>query len=417
MPSLQKPSYRIVDHCRICRSDNLTEWLDLGNRPLANAFLKPDDVEKPEPRYPLRVLFCETCGLSQLGEVVHPEILFRDYVYFSSGMPHQAHFAAYAKDVQEKFLGGPGDLVVEIGSNDGHLLSAIKQYGARTLGVDPAKNIAAVANERGIETIPDFFSRRLAEGIVSDRGRANVIIGNNVVAHIDDHHDFMQGIDAFLADDGVFIFEAPHIMDMVRHLAFDSIYHEHLSYVSLRPLARLFENYGFEVFDVILSPVQGNYSLRGYVGRKGKHPLHRRAVGLAKQEQELELDRVQTYQALAQRIARLRTEVVELVRSLAAEGRIIGAYGAPARGNTLLNFFGLDHSLIRFATEELPSKIGLVTPGAHIPVVDITWARKNPPDYYFLLAWPYRDIIFEKERVFRERGGKFIMPVGEERIL
>ena len=377
----------------------------------------PDDVAKPEPRYPLRVLFCGQCGLSQLGEVVRPDILFRDYVYFSSGMPHQAHFAAYAKEVVAGFLGEPDDLAVEIGSNDGHLLLELKKRGARTLGIDPARNIAAVANERGVETIPDFFSRDLAQRIFSERGAAKVIIGNNVVAHIDDHHNLMQGIDVLLVDDGAFIFEAPHIMDMVMHCAFDSIYHEHLSYVSLGPLARLLGEYGFEVFDAVVSPVQGNYSLRAYVGRKGRHPVNDRVGELMSKEQELGLDRTETYGTLRERIEHLKTEVVGFIQARVKEGRIIAAYGVPARGNTLLNFFGFDSSIIRFATEELPSKIGLLTPGSYIPVVNISWARQNPPDDYLLLAWPYKNIIIEKEKSFLERGGKFIMPVGEERIL
>jgi len=234
---------------------------------LANSFLKKEELNNPESKYPLRVFFCEDCGLSQLVDVVDPSVLFRNYVYFSSEMPVlPEHFKNYAEEAVNNFVKSKNGLVVEIGSNDGLLLGAIKNLGARVLGVDPAENIAKIANERGVETIPDFFNEKLAKEIKEKYGPAKVMIGNNVVAHIDNHYDLISGVSTLLADGGVFMFEAPYLVDMFENYTFDTIYHEHLSCLSVRPLVNLFKQFGMELFDVKLFPVQGN-SIRGYAGK------------------------------------------------------------------------------------------------------------------------------------------------------
>lgn len=401
----------------MCRSKKLVQFLDLGKQPLANSFLRKSDLSRPEPKYPLRVLFCKECGLSQLGEVVDPGILFRKYIYFSSGMPKLSdHFRQYAEEVVEKFAPRKKDLVVEIGSNDGILLSAVKALGPRVLGIDPALNVARIANKLGAETIVDFFSERLAEKIVKKYGKARAILGNNVVAHIDDHHDLVRGVRALLAEDGVFIFEAPYLADMFENLTFDTIYHEHLSYLSVRPLARLFDRFGMEIFDVKVLPVQGN-SLRVYAAKKGTHKVRPIVQQLIKKEKKLGMDTLEAHRRLAGKIVGLKKEVVGMLAGLKKEGKHIAAYGAPAKGNTLLNYFGIGPSVIEYATEELPSKVGLYTPGMRIPVVHIKEARHSPPDYFLLLAWNYKDTILERENDFRNKGGRFILPVGHERII
>ena len=407
---------KTISMCRICRSSRVGLWLDLGETPLANAFLAKEDLDKPEARFPLRVMFCEACGLSQLGDVVEPETLFRDYVYFTSAIPRvPEHFRNYANEAVDRFAGANG-FVVEIGSNDGILLRAAKERGARVLGVDPAKNIARVANERGIPTIAEFFSEALAAKIASEYGRADIIIGNNVVAHIDDHHDLMRGVTSLLSDGGAFIFEAPYLVDMFERLAFDSVYHEHLSYLSLRPLARLMAEHGMEIFDVKTFPVQGK-SLRAWAGRIGRHPIMPAVSEFLAHEHSFGLDAIASYHELAKKIATLKRDVVATLADLKTRGARIAAYGAPARGNTILNYYGIGRELLDHATEELPTKIGRYTPGSHLPIIHIDESRKNPPDYYFLLAWNYRDAVWEKEGAFRERGGKFIFPIGEERII
>lgn len=402
-------------NCRICKSPDLVQFLDFGMHPLANSFLRKEDLHKPEARYPLGVCFCKNCNLVQLSDVVSADVLFRDYIYFSSGMPSSKHFNEYAYEVSS-MLSNPDDLVVEIGSNDGHLLSVIRDLGARILGIDPAFNIARIANERGVNTLPEFFSEQIAYKVAQEYGEARVIIGNNVVAHINDHHDLIKGVDALLADDGVFIFEAPYILDMFENLAFDSIYHEHLSYLAVRPLAKLLSQFGFEIFDVKIFGVQGN-SLRVYAGRYGTHRIESVVGELIKKEENLRLGELSSYISLASKIESRKKEIIDVLTALKRDGKRIASYGAPARGNTLLNYFGIGNQTLDFATEALPSKIGLYTPGARIPVVDVEWARKNPPDYYLMLAWNYKDAILEKEKEFRAKGGKFIIPIGEERII
>ena len=402
--------------CRICHGKELAEFLDLGAQPLANALLAKDDLGEPEPTYPLRVLYCKECGLCQLGEVVDPEILFRDYVYFSSGMPSSPHYMAYADEVVSRFITSPEDSVVEIGSNDGHLLAEIQKKGVKVLGIDPARNIAREASVRGIETLPEFFSETIARKVREERGTARVIIGNNVVAHIDDHHDLIRGISVLLADGGIFILEAPYLVDMFENLTFDTVYHEHLSYLAVRPLQKLFAQFGMEIFDVKVSPVQGN-SLRVYTCKRDAHPIQGSVNALVKKELDLGLDKFSSYEKLADSITQLRDDVRSSVMMLKQEGKRIACYGAPAKGNTLLNYFALGNDILDFATEELSSKIGFFTPGTHIPIVHITEARKAPPDYYLLLAWNYKDVILKKETSFRERNGKFIMPVGSSRII
>ncbi len=391
--------------------------MNLGEVALANSFLAKEALSEPEPKYPLQVFFCEDCGLSQLIHIVEPEILFRNYVYFSSGMPAlPEHFKKYAEEVVNNFTSSYDDLIVEIGSNDGILLGAIKSMGYRVLGVDPAVNIAKVANERGVETLAEFFSEKLAREIVAKYGYAKAMIGNNVVAHINDHHDLVKGARALLADDGVFVFEAPYLVDMFENYTFDTIYHEHLSYLSVRPLAKLFDQFGMEIFDVKIHPVQGN-SLRVYAGKIGKHAVTGRVAEFSRKEQELGLDNLSAYLKLANDIGLMKKTLLKLLGDLKNQGKRIAAYGAPAKGNTLLSYFGIGPEVVDYATEALPSKIGLYTPGTHIPVVNIEQARKNPPDYYLLLAWNYKDIILKKEEGFRNNGGKFIMPVGKIEVL
>lgn len=407
---------RVVTRCRICGSREFAPFLDLGEQPLANALLTHGSLDSPEPRYPLQSRVCTDCSLVQLRHVVDPQILFADYPYFSSGVPTSAHFADYAQELVSSFLPAPGAFVCEIASNDGHLLGLLQQAGARVLGVDPARNIVAVANERGVPTIVDFFSAKLAAEIRRTHGPAQLVIANNVVAHIDDHHDLMRGVVTLLADDGAFVMEAPHLVDMFERLTFDTIYHEHLSSLAVRPLARLFGQFGFEIFDVKFTPVQG-ISLRAYVARRGRRRVQPSVAACLAREAALGLDRMSSYAALARRIGELKADVVSTVRRFKAQGKRVAGYGAGAKGNTILLYYGLGRAELDYATDEQPSKIGKFMPGTRLPIVDVAWSRQHPPDYYFLLAWNYRDAALAKEQEFVRRGGRFIMPVGDERII
>lgn len=401
----------------MCGSKKLSLFFDLGKMALANSFLKKSDLKKSENIYPLRVFFCHNCNLCQLIEIIDPKILFRDYVYFSSEMPVlPEHFKDYAKQVHKNFISSTDELVVEIGSNDGILLKAFKDLGAKVLGVDPAVNIAKIANERGIETLPEFFSEKLAKKIQKKYGNAKAIIGNNVVAHINNHQDLIKAIKLLLVPDGVFIFEAPYLVDMFENFTFDTIYHEHLSYLAVRPMEKLFEKYNMEIFDVQIFPVQGN-SLRVYVCKKGQYQIQTTVEKLKKKELKLGFDKFESYKKLVSKIEKMKKKVNTLLTGLKKQGKKISAYGAPAKGNTLLNYYGIGSEVLDYATEELPSKINLYTPGTHLEVIDIKEARKNPPDFYLLLAWNYKESALSKEELFRKRGGKFIMPVGDIEII
>ncbi len=401
--------------CRACGSSKLEEFLSLGKTPPANAFLKKKDFNK-ERSFPLRLGVCRSCKLVQLLDVVSKEHLFSHYVYFFSAMPTASnHFGVYAQDIAKRFIKNQAsDLIVELGSNDGLLLKSFQESGCqRVLGIDPAKNIAKFANEQGVPTLAHFFSHKLASKVSRTEGKAQVIIGNNVVAHIDDWQDLAKGVDELLAQDGVFIFEAPYLMDMFENLAYDSIYHEHLSYLSVAPLVRFFKKYRMNVFDVQPSQRQGN-SIRVFVSRLGEYKILPSVKKFLDKEKRAGLGRLSSYHALAKRIQASRNQLVATIQDLKNKKMRIAAYGAPARGNTLLNYGNIGPKLIDFATEELPLKIGLYSPGMHIPVKHIEDARKNHPDYYLLLAWNYKDQILKKEPEFIKQGGKFIVPVGDK---
>ena len=391
--------------------------IDLGRQPLANGFLSKKQLGRREEHFPLKVYFCRDCFLSQLTHVVPPEKLFREYVYLAAKMPTASeHWRSYAEEVTRDFADSKTDLVVEIGSNDGALLAEIGRRGVRILGVDPARKIAFAAKARGVPTLAEFWSEKLARKIAKKYGFAKVIIGNNVIAHIDDQHDLFRGIKEVLSSEGVFVFEAPYMADMFDNLAFDSIYHEHLSFFTLRPIIKLAERYDFEVFKVKILPIQGS-SIRIYVCRKGARKVDVSVGNIVREEKRRRFDRLDTYRKLSRRIVRRRDELVKIITSLRAKGRSLAAYGAPARGTVLLNYLGIDRRTFLYATEELSTKVGLFTPGVHLPVIDVREARKNPPDYFLLLSWNYRDKILKKERNFLKGGGHFVVPIGSRRII
>jgi len=398
--------------CRICKGTNLTKVIDLGQQPLANAFLRQEDLARQEEKFPLEVHFCQNCNLAQLVHVVDKEKLFRDYIYFSSGMPRLSdHFKMYAEDIIGRFL-KPQDLVVEIGSNDGILLAHFSAKGFRVLGVDPAVNIAPVAEKSGVRTITDFWSEAVAKNIAKEEGGAKAIVGNNVVAHINDYDELCRGVKSLLHKDGVFIFEAPYLVDMFLNLTFDTIYHEHLSFLAVRPLQKLFARFGLEIFEVKVVSAQGQ-SIRVFVGHKGARAIHESVQACVRQELELGLDKTESYLVLAKKIEESKEKVRKIVYDLKSQGKKIAAYGAPAKGNTLLNYFNVGADVLEFAMDELPSKQGLYTPGKHVLAVDKAYANSHIPDYYLLLAWNYLKVILEKENEYIENGGAFILPTGK----
>ena len=408
--------YTHQTHCRICKSENLTKFLDLGDQPLANSFLKSESEFTHEKKYPLAVYFCQTCSLAQLLDVVSKEEMFSDYIYFTSGMPRISnHFKAYAEDVMERFL-KPGDFVVEIASNDGILLKFFQDAGYKALGVDPAANVVKVADKLGVTTIVDFFSKKLAGEIANDKGKAKAILANNVVAHINDLHDLAAGIKELLATDGAFVLEAPYLIDMFQNLAYDTIYHEHLSYLAVRPLQKLFGQVDLEIFDVQIKNAQGR-SLRVFVGHKGIHNIDPSVQKYIDLELSMDLDKLEAYKVLAERAATQKERLVGMLKDLKAQGKKIAAYGAPAKGNTMLNYCQIGCDILDYALDNLPAKQNLFTPGMHIPTVDSTYAHSHLPDYFLMLAWNYAEQILDDEKDFAAKGGKFIIPVEGVKII
>lgn len=398
--------------CRECGGTNLIKVIALGDQALANSFIRAEDIEA-EHKFPLDVYFCADCHLAQLIDVVDKEVMFRDYVYFSSGMPKLSdHFLKYANDVMERFL-SPGDFVFEIASNDGILLKHFSDKGYKVLGIDPALNVVAIAEKMGVRTLPEFFSEDIAKEIAQTEGKAKAILANNVFAHVDDHPDLVRGVKALLHPDGVFVIEAPYLVDMFENLAFDTIYHEHLNYLAVRPLVTFFKKYDLELFDVKVVQAQGN-SLRLFIGHPGAHKVTDTVSFYIQKELTLGMDKVEAYLKLSDRIEGLKRELTALLKDLKKKGKTIAGYGAPAKGNTLLHYMGIGPETLDYLTEALPTKIGLLSPGMHIPVIDINEARKNPPDYFVMLAWNYRDAIMKKEEEYMRKGGKFIIPIGNQ---
>ncbi len=407
-----------VTNCRICKNAELKKFLELGNQPLANSFLRKEDLKKPEPTYPLNLVFCNNCGLVQLDYVVPPELMFKSYLWVSGtsdAVP--VHFQQLA-DESTKIVGaGENSLVVDIGSNDGTLLKGFKKVGIRTLGVEPATNIAEIARKSGIETVNDFFNSATAEKIVKEKSKAKIITATNVVAHINDSYDLLAGVSVLLEDDGAFVIEVPYLVDMIQNNEFDTAYHEHLSYFAIRPLTELFKSFDMEIFDVKRFPIHGG-TIRIYVKKKSSNLKTTAAVGeLLKLEEEMELDKFETYLEFADRIKRLKENLISLLKKLRSEGKNIIGYGAPAKGNTLLNFFGIDTKLLDYIADKNPLKHGLLTPGMHIPVVPVEKILEDKPDYMFILAWNFADEVMRQQQKYKDIGGKFIIPIPGPRIV
>ncbi len=404
--------------CRVCNSTDLAQFLDLGFTPPADRFLRREQLAEPETHYPLTVNLCQCCGFVQLGQVVSPEVLYRqDYPYESSiTRSGQAHWDEFARTVVQRFGLTADDLVVDIGSNVGVLLSAFRANGPRILGVDPASNIVRIAERNGIETVNEFFSPVVAADVRRAKGPATVITGTNVFAHVDDLTGFMRAVDHLLNERGVFVFEAPYFVNLVGQLEYDTIYHEHLSYLSLRPLVPFFRKFSMEIFDVEQRDIHGG-SFRVYVARRGRQPVTDEVQHLLDLEKQTGVHSLDTLQAFSARVQQNRQELLNFLRSLKQQGQTIAAVSAPAKGMTLLNYCRLGPETLDFATEKSTLKIGRFTPGTHLPVVPDSELMTRQPDYVLLLAWNFAKEIIRNLNDYREAGGKFIIPIPNLKVL
>jgi SAM-dependent methyltransferase len=412
----------VLKSCRSCQSEQLEIVLRLGQTPLANSLLTAKDLDRPETTYPLDLAFCPECSLVQITETVPPELLFREYLYFSSFSDDLLrHARVLTERVRHKRQLDAGSLVLEIASNDGYLLQNYKQAGIPVLGIEPAVNIARVAREeRGIPTVEEFFGLSLARELNAKGQRADVIHANNVLAHVADLNGFVRGIQLVLKDNGIAVIEVPYVKDMIDRSEFDTIYHEHLCYFSLTALDRLFQRHGLVIEDVERIDIHGG-SLRIFARRQDatdKESFDRSPVSeMLREEARWGVNEVSFYQGFGAKIEKLRENLTALLRDLKAQGKRIAVYGASAKGSTLLNYFSIGRETLEFVADRSTVKQGLYTPGTRLPICAPDQLLKAMPDYVLLLTWNFADEILSQQREFRQRGGRFIVPIPELRVV
>lgn len=394
--------------CRVCEGTDLVKILDLGSTPPANAYLREEDLGKPEQSFPLALYFCKTCSLAQLLDVVNPSILFKDYHFLTgASSPSVEHFKRYAENVIRPLISSPEDLVIDIGGNDGVLLSFVKEY-ARVLNVDPADNLASLSEERGVPFYSAFFTSETADDIILRYGKAKVVVANNVFAHTDPLRDVFKGVAKLIGEDGTFVFEVHWQKHLLEEGAFDQIYHEHLCFHSLHALKHLVESAGMHIHDVEIVPMQGQ-SLRVFAS---KHTAPTENVTrILEEEKAAGLIEENTHRAFAEKVEENKKKLLELLSELKAAGKKIVGYGAPAKSTTLLNYYGIGPETLDYLTDTTTLKQGLYSPGTHILIVPPERLMTDRPDYVLLLAWNFKDYILEKEKELRDSGVKFIVTI------
>lgn len=404
--------------CRFCAAPLVRHFADLGMSPLSNAFLRADQLAEMEPFYPLTAYVCERCFLVQLPAVETPERIFSDYAYFSSYSDSWLeHARQYCQDMTARLGLDRESLVVEIASNDGYLLRNFVAAGIPSLGIEPAANVAEVARQNGIDTLVRFFGAETARALVAEGRRARLLLGNNVLAHVPDLNDFVAGLAMLLAPGGVVTMEFPHLMQLMRGNQFDTIYHEHFSYFSLLTVRQVFARHGLAIFDVAELPTHGG-SLRIFARHadEGSDP-GQRVVHLESVEREYGLDRLETYTRFAEEVRATKRALLTFLIRAREEGKRVAAYGAPAKGNTLLNYCGVRTDLVEFTVDRSPHKQGLFLPGTHIPIHGPERLRETRPDYVLILPWNLTEEIVAQMGDVREWGGRFVVPIPRLEVL
>jgi 2-polyprenyl-3-methyl-5-hydroxy-6-metoxy-1,4-benzoquinol methylase len=408
----------IKKNCRLCKSKNLKMFLDLGHHPPSDQFIKENRINKKIEYYPLKVNNCMSCGFKQLNYVVDPKILYQeDYPYESSlTKDGNNHFKEFANSCKKKFLLNKIDIVVDVGSNVGNLLSHFKNIEIKTLGVDPAKNICQIANKRGIKTINSFFNQKICHKIKRKYGRSKIITGSNVFAHIDDLDEFFKSVKILLKTDGVLIVEVPYFLNLIKNLEYDTIYHEHLSYITLLPLIKYLNKKNLEIFDVEEKDIHGG-SIRIFIGVKKKFQKSKKLKKILIKEKQSKLNDMNNLLHFSEKVKKNRMQLVNLLIKLKSKNKKIIVLSAPAKGMTLLNYCKIDKDLIDFATEKSKLKINSFTPGVNIKVFSDREIYKKKPDYALILAWNFYKEIIRNNKKFFKLGGKFIVPVPKPRII
>jgi 2-polyprenyl-3-methyl-5-hydroxy-6-metoxy-1,4-benzoquinol methylase len=404
--------------CRFCGETLRFTLVDLGMSPLCESYLGPDQVNQMEPFYPLRVYVCEKCYLAQLEEYVSPEHIFTEYAYFSSYADSWLqHAQRYSQSMIERFKLDRESLVVEVASNDGYLLQYFVQKGIPVLGIEPARNVARVAIEKGVPTLMEFFGRELAKKLRDEDKQADLIAGNNVLAQVPDLNDFVGGMQVLLKPMGIITIEFPHLMRLMEENQFDTIYHEHFSYFSFITAEQIFAAHGITLFDVEELSTHGG-SLRIYGRHTGNDnlPITERARELHEREVRAGFTTMERYSAFGEQVKETKRKLLDFLIEAKRQGKSISGYGAPGKGNTLLNYCGIRTDFLDYTVDRNPYKHGKFLPGTHIPIYPPEKIQETKPDYVFILPWNFKDEIMSQMEGIREWGGQFVVPIPEVKV-
>ena len=405
--------------CRFCESKIFTNFIDLGKTPLSNQFLKKVHLKKKEKRFPLHAYICKNCLLVQLDEFESPAKIFSEYVYFSSfSKSWLEHSKIFVNKMIKKYKINEKNQIIEIASNDGYLLQFFKRRGIPVLGIEPAKNVAKIARKKDIPTITKFFGVETANKIKKKGLQADFIIGNNVLAHVPKLNDFIAGLKILLKNEGIISLEFPHIVKLIQKNQFDTIYHEHFSYFSFHTIKKIFAKHQFTIFDVNEIPTHGG-SLRIFVIHKDnkKMTIKNSVKKLIEKEKRFEINKIKTYKKFQPKIENIKIEIEEFFFNAKKANKTIVGYGAPAKGNTLLNYCKIDKKDLAYTVDVSPHKQGLFLPGTHIEIKNPREIKKTKPDYVFILPWNIKDEIMEQHKYIKNWGGKFVTPIPKVKII
>ena len=413
------PVSQRAPRCRFCEAPLSHTFADLGMSPLANSYVAPEKADAMEPFYPLHALVCTKCWLVQLQMYQTGEDIFSDYAYFSSYSDSWlAHAKAYAEKMRARFKLDSSSQVVEIASNDGYLLQYFKEAGVPVLGVEPAKNVAEVAVAKGIPSVVKFFGEATARELVTEGMQADLLLGNNVLAHVPDLNDFVGGMKVLLKPTGVITMEFPHLQRLVDECQFDTIYHEHFSYFSFITVEQVFARHGLTLFDVEELPTHGG-SLRiyGRHSQDGSKPVSENVIALREREKQLGYAALDLYNSFADKVMATKRDILEFLIKAKRAGKTIVGYGAPAKGNTLLNYCGIRGDMIAYTVDRSPHKQGHYLPGTRIPIYGPEKIRETRPDYVVILPWNLKDEIIKQMSHIREWGGRFVVFIPEVQVI
>jgi hypothetical protein len=408
-----------VHHCRFCNAELQHSLVDLGMSPLSNAFLRPENLDEMERFYPLHARVCAQCLLVQVPEFQSPQDIFSDYAYFSSySESWLRHAKEYVRDMVSRFTLNASSHVVEIASNDGYLLQYFKERNIPILGVEPASNVAAVAQKAGIPTIVKFFGVQTAQELAQQGHSADLLLGNNVLAHVPDLNDFVAGLEILLQPQGVITMEFAHVLHLIEQNEFDTIYHEHFSYLSLLAVETIFAAHGLTLFDVEEIPTHGG-SLRIFArhAQNESLPVLDSLQQLRAREKAAGLHRMETYAAARDRARDIKCDLLDFLIKARRQGKTVAAYGAPAKGNTLLNYCGIGSDLLEYTVDRSPHKQGLYLPGTRIPIFHPDKISETKPDYILILPWNLQAEIMEQMAAVREWGCRFVVPIPRVEVL